>query len=174
MSEQKRTKKKRYQRDCQHHQSGFTLIEIVITIVITVLALSGVLFASTAIQQTQEAAFEKTVAIQTAHEMIEQMRNTATTAQGNFPGTVTAAYPNNTARPGYTRLQANCGANAAPPSACNWPFVFNANNTSQEQVVVSYVNPAADPLDVTVTVVYRERGIRRNAEAVRTLITRRT
>lgn len=156
------------------NEDGFTLIELTITIVVVVFALCGVLFASTAIQQAHGAAFERTIAVQEAHEVIEQMRNTAATAVGNFPATVTNAYPNNTARPGFTQLTAQCGANANPAAACTWPFNFTADNTSQEQVVVSYLNPGSDPLNVTVTVVWRERGVRQASRAVSTLITKRS
>ena len=154
-------------------EDGFTLIEVAITTIVVVVALSGVLFASTAIQQAHGAAFERSVAIQEAHEVIEQMRNTANTGGVNFPATVVGAFPNNTARPGLTRLTAQCGANATPAAACNWPFIFTPDNTSQEQAVVTYVNTAANPLDVTVTVVYRENGRRAVSESLRSQIARR-
>lgn len=163
----------RLYRKARPNEDGFTLIEVTITIAIVILALSGVLFANTAIQQAHGAAYERSVAIQEAHEVIEQMRNTANTGGANFPATVVNAFPANTARPGLTRLTAQCGANANPAAACNWPFNFTPDNTSQEQVVVTYVNPAANPLDITVTVVYRENGTRAVSESLRSQITRR-
>ncbi len=164
----------RLYRKVLRREDGFTLIEVAITIAVVIFALSGVLFANTAIQQAHGAAFERSVAIQEAHEVIEQMRNTANTGGLNFPVTVTAAYPVNTARPGFTRLTAQCGALANPAAACNWPFNFTPDNTSQEQIVVTYVNTAANPLDTTVTVVYRENGTRAVSKSLRAQITRRT
>lgn len=160
-------------RKALQKEEGFTLIEIMITMVVVVLALCGVLFANTAVQNAHMSAFERSIAVQEAHQVIEQMRNTANTTAGTFPGTVTSAYANNTARSGFTRLTANCGDNATPASSCNWPFSFTSDSTSNEQVVVTYANQSANPLDVTVTVVWKERGVRQESRALRALITKR-
>lgn len=153
-------------------KEGFSLIEVMITVVVVTLALVGTLMANSAIQQSGEASFERAVAIQEANQVIERMRQTA--ASGSFPSNVTTAFPNNTARPNFTSLRPQCGALANPPSPCIWPFAFNSDGTSQEQVVVTYVNPNANPLDVTVIVVWRERGIRQAQISLRSLITQRS
>lgn len=166
-----RRTKRLYSKRLQKKE-GFSLIELMITIAVVSLALVGTLFANTAMSQAGETTFERAMALQEANQVIESIRQTAAT--GLFPGNVTAAFPNNTARPNFANLRPNCGVNADPPVACTWPFNFTASNNSNEQVVVTYVNPAANPLDVTVTVVWRERGVRQAQIALRTLITQRT
>ena len=152
-------------------ERGFTLIELMIATVVMVIALAAVLMANTAASQTSEVLFQRTVATQDANQVIEQMRSTA--ASGTFPGNVVAAFPNNTARPGFQNLTALCGGLAKPPLACTWPFAFTPNNTSWEQVVVTYADPAANPLDVTVTVVWLDNSRRNATASLRSLVTQR-
>ena len=126
--------------------AGFTLIEILFTMAIGAFALLCYLGATLTITQHSEAAYEKSVAMQDALRVVEQMRNTSLT--GTFPANVTTAYPNNTAVAGFTNLK-------------------------NQAVNVSYVNTTADPLDVTVSVTWMERGVRSANAALRTLITKR-
>ena len=149
-------------------EEGFTLIEIMITVAVVVFALCGVLFANTAVQQSHITAFERSIAIQEAHQVVEQMRNTANTSSTSFPSSVTGTYANNTARGGFTRLTTLCNA-----ATCTWPFSFTPDSTSDEQVVVTYADQSANPLDVTVTVVWKERGVRQASQALRALIAKR-
>ena len=128
------------------NQKGFTLIEIMIAMCVSVIAILGFITAVTSIRQSSEGAYERTIALQDANRVIEQMRDAATS--GTFPDNVTAAYPNNAAVSGFTNL------------------------TSQ-QVSVSYANSTADPLDVTVTVTWLEHGRRSMTKAIRTFITQR-
>lgn len=112
---------------------GFTLLELMVTVVVIGVGLLGVLLSNTYIQRASEATYERVVATQDAHRVIELMRNTS--ANGNFPGNVTGAYPQGGTVAGF-------------------------NNLPQENVTVTYVNPVADPLDITVTTTWRELGIR--------------
>lgn len=127
-------------------QKGFSLIEIMITVAVVSLALVGYIGANMSVQQSGEAGYERTVAIQDAHRVIEQMRNA--TAAGQFPANVTTAFPDNGFVGGFTTL-------------------------TNEQVQVTYADAAADPLDVTVTVSYRANGRRNVNAAVRSIITQR-
>lgn len=128
-------------------QSGFTLIEISITMFVVILALLGGMAANTALHQTGTAVYERSVAIQDTNQVIERMRNTA--SSGQFPANVTGAFPNNAVVTGFSNL-------------------------TNELVVVNYVNASANPLDTTVTVSWLENGIRNTSMALRTLITQRS
>lgn len=127
--------------------NGFTLLEVMIAVIVIGVGLLAMLLANTAIQRTSEAAYERMVATQDAHRVIELMRNTS--LNGNFPGNVTATYPNGAAVPGF-------------------------NNLTGEQVVVAYVNTTVDPLDLTITTHWLELGRRNTSLQLRTLMTRRT
>lgn len=127
-------------------QKGFTLIELMITVAVVVTIVVGFLGATTALQMANQAAYERSVALQDANQVIEQIRNTAGT--GTFPANVTAVYANNAAVSGFTTL-------------------------TNEAVTVAYANAAADPLDVTVTVSYSENGRRTMSTKLRTYITQR-
>ena len=127
-------------------QEGFTLIEIMIAMSVSVIAILGFITAVTSIRQSSEGAYERTIAVQDANRVIEQMRDTSTS--GTFPDNVTAVYPHNAAVSGFSNL-------------------------TSEQVTVSYADAAADPLDVTVTVTWLEHGRRSMSKAIRTFITQR-
>lgn len=127
-------------------EQGFTFIEVMISMVVIVLLVTGFLGSATSLQAANLAAFERSMALQDANQVIETMRNTAAT--GTFPANVVAAYANNSTVSGFTSL-------------------------SGEQVRVSYANVAADPLDVTVTVSYNENGRRAVTAVLRTYITKR-
>ena len=131
---------------CPKADKGFTLIEVMISMVVVVLVLLGFMGANLSIQQVSEAANQRAIALQDANQVIEQMRNLA--LNGTFPGNVTAVYPNGGAVAGFTSL-------------------------TNEQVTVSYVNATTDPLNVTVTVSWQENGVRTVNTALRTLITQR-
>lgn len=128
-------------------EKGFTLIELMVTVAITLLALVGYVGANLVLQQTTSDTFERTVALQDANRVIEQMRNNA--SSGNFPGSVTAAYPNNGTVAGF-------------------------NSLTNELVTVSYTDATADPLTVTVNVRWLQGGRRTVNASLRTLITQRT
>lgn len=126
--------------------NGFTVIELLFSILIIGLGLLGMLLANTAIHQSTEKSYERVVATQDANRVIELMRNAS--AAGNFPQNVTAAFPNGTAVAGF-------------------------NNLPGEAVTVTYAAPNADPLDVTVTTTWLEQGLRNTLTQLRTLMTDR-
>lgn len=129
------------------NDKGFTLIEVVITVGVVGFALVSYLGANYAIEKASEGAYQKSVAVQDAQQVIEHMRSLAQT--GTFPGNVTATYPNNATLLTYTNLNG-------------------------ESINISYANATADPLDVTVTVTYNQNSTRAISNSIRTLITQRT
>ena len=138
--------KKRAQRE-----EGFTLIEIMITMAVVVLALLGLLSANTMMQRTSGTVFERAVASQHASQVVERMRDLATGSLAS----VTAAFPN------------GGNVNAAT-------YTSDATERlSNEAVVVSYADPAANPLDATVTVSWNAQGVRAVSTNIRTLIAKR-
>lgn len=131
----------------QFSESGFTVAELMITLAVVVLITAGYLGSNIVIHQATAAAFERSLALQDAHQLMEQMRDAAN--QGQFPENVTSAFPDSGTVGGF-------------------------NTLPNEQVTVRYVDPAADPLDVTVTVTWNANGRRPEDVALRTLITQRT
>ena len=130
----------------KNREKGFTLIELMIAMVVVVSVLAGFMGTNVAIQQTTESAFQRTVALQDANQVVELMRQTAAT--GTFPTNVTAVYANGGTVSGFTSL-------------------------TSETVTVSYVSASANPLDATVTVSWLQNGRRTVNTALRTLITQR-
>ena len=134
-------------------EQGFTLIELMITVVVMVIAIGAVLQANTGMARTSEGMFQRSVAMQDANQVIERMRNTA--ISGTFPANVTAVYPNNGSVSGFSAL-------------------------TSEAVTVSYADRNGDgnaltenPLDVTVTVSYLDNTQRNTSMSLRSLITQR-
>lgn len=131
------------------NECGFTLVEIMITTVVVSVVLLGFVSASSGIQMQGEAAHQRSMAIQDANQVIEQMRNAAAT--GTFPGNVTAVFSGD-----------------VDEDYSNMP------DTADETISVSYADPTADPLDATVTVTYMENGNRQTTATIRTYITQRS
>lgn len=125
---------------------GFTMIELMIALFVTALAIVGYIGANIAIQRSSEERHERTVAIQDASRVIEQMRSAA--QSGTFPGNVTSAFPNNGNVSGFSNL-------------------------TSEQVTVSYTDSTADPLDATVTVTWQSYTDRQSTASLRTYLTQR-
>lgn len=128
------------------HQKGFTLIELMIALLVATLAIGGYIASNIVIQRNADSAFERTVALQDANQIIERMRSIA--QSGTFPANVTAAFPQNSTVSGFLNL-------------------------TNEQVTVSYADPAVNPLDATVTVVWTSHTQRQETTALRTYITQR-
>lgn len=128
-------------------QQGFTFVELMITMVVVILLVTGFLGSTTALQAASTAAYERGVALQDANRVIETMRNTA--ASGTFPGNVTSVYSNG-------------------------GIVSGFNTLTNEQVRVTYASATANPLDTTVTVTYNSNGTRASTVTLRTYITQRT
>ena len=126
------------------NQQGFTFIELMITTTVVAVVVLGFLGSATALQSANKAAYERSVALQDANQVIELMRNASAT--GTFPACVTSTYSGTVS--GYSNL-------------------------SGEAVSVAYANASANPLDATVTVSYNENSTRATSVAIRTYITQR-
>ena len=125
---------------------GFTIIELMIALFIISLAIGGYVGANVLAQRNSEEMHERTIALQDANRTIEQIRNASKT--NTFPQNVVTAFPQNGLVAGFANL-------------------------TNEQVQVSYANPAVDPLDVLVTVTWLSYARRQVSETVRTYITQR-
>jgi prepilin-type N-terminal cleavage/methylation domain-containing protein len=127
-------------------QSGFTLIELLISLGVVVLVVVGFIHVNLSVHRNMVASYEESVAYRDAHQVVEQMRDTARV--GQFPDNVVAAFPNNGVVAGF-------------------------NNISNETIVVTYANTAADPLNVTVSVTWLANGVRTVFKVLETWITQR-
>jgi Tfp pilus assembly protein PilV len=130
-------------------QKGLTLIEAMITVAVIVVAFLGILGTNIFIQQTTEGFFERTLAIQDANQVIERMRSAANEAGVEFQASVQTAATN------------------AAESVSSLP------DSHDEVITVTYEDETANPLEVTVTVAWNERGQRATSAVVRSFITRR-
>lgn len=129
-------------------QSGFTFIEIMIAMVVASLTILFFVMTQNTLQVNAETAYERKVAAQDAHRLINQMRLTAMT--GTFPSNLTSAFPAG-ATSGYTSMPA----------------------TASQTMTLAYASTSADPLDVTVTVSWTGFNRRASTQTIRTLITQR-
>ena len=127
-------------------RKGFTLIELMIALLVLTLMIAAYVGANCAAQRTGEEMHQRTVAIQDANRVIEQMRDASKT--GTFPGNVTAVYPQN-------------------------GQVAGISNLLNEVLTVTYVNATANPLVATITVTWTSYTGRAFSEAVETYITQR-
>lgn len=137
------------ERNVLKNQEGFTLVELMVTVLVISVAFLGILGTNIAIQQNSEGVFERTMAIQDANQVIERMRNAANQAGADFQDSVVVA------------------AEAAEAAVGSLPA------SHDQEITVTFVDEDADPLDATVNVAWDERGQRATSASIRTLITRR-
>jgi prepilin-type N-terminal cleavage/methylation domain-containing protein len=135
-------------------ENGLTLIETMITMAVVAVVLIGVMIGNTVIQQASTAAFERTRAVQAAHQVIESIRRTA--QSGSFPDNVLTEYPDGGEVAGITSYE------------------------NDPTVTVSYTDTNGvaglgndSYLDATVTVTWMENGRRAASTALRALVTQR-
>lgn len=122
---------------------GFTLIEVMITMVVVSVAILMTLAGNSKIQLATEGAFERTLALQDNNQVLEQMRNDAR-ALSDFPKDIVDTY------------EEGCRVVNPPPPARK-KFYFSDQLVNQE-VAVFYEDTTADPLDVTVMVCWLRNG----------------
>lgn len=130
----------------RNNESGFTLAELMIALLICSLLLAGYIGANIQAQRNNEDLNERTLALQDANRAIEQIRNVS--RSGNFPANVIGAYPDNSFMEGY-------------------------NSLTNETVGITYADGSGNPLDVTVTVNWVSYSGRDNTERLRAYITQR-
>jgi len=128
-------------------RNGFTLIELMIALVVITLVVGGYIGANVRAQRNTEEMHERTVAIQDANRVIEQMRDVSKT--GTFPANVVAVYPHNSQ-------------------------VTGISNLTDEVITVTYTGAVTDnPLIATITVTWLSYPVRTCSETVQTYITQR-
>lgn len=117
-----------------------------IALLVCSMVLAGYIGANVLAQRNNEELNERTVAIQNANQLIEQIRTVANTDP--FPDSVVDAYPDNSNPEGF-------------------------NDLPQEVITVSYEDASANPLVVTVTVTWQSYTGRECTETIQTHITQR-
>jgi Tfp pilus assembly protein PilV len=134
--------------DMRHgkQERGFTLVETIIALFVTALVILGCVGLNILINKNSEEMNERTIALQNANQVIEQMRAASNT--GTFPDNVVTAFPDGGHPAGFAALP-------------------------NEQVTVSYASATATPLDVTITVSWRSYAGRQSSETVQTYIIQR-
>jgi prepilin-type N-terminal cleavage/methylation domain-containing protein len=135
-------------------ENGLTLIETMITMAVVAIVLLGIMIGNTVIQQASTAAFERTRAVQAAHQVVESIRKTA--QSGTFPANVLAEYPDGQEVEGITSYENNA------------------------RVVVSYTDTNGEAglandsyLNVNVNVTWLENGRRAASTDLKALVTQR-
>ena len=129
-----------------NQQTGFTLIEVMLALLIMAVAIGSYVGTNMLIQRNAEVQFERSIAVQDANRVIERMQNAA--ISGIFPGNVVAAFPNG-------------------------GFVLGFTNLTSEVVNVHYTSTTSDPLDATVTVNWQSHTGRGSTLALRSMLTQR-
>ncbi len=116
---------------------GFTLIEVLMTIGIFVITTVALIELYLSVTALNESNRNMTRAMADVKAVLEGIRNTSTGGLAAVTGT------------NWTTWATNNGLTTLP----------------NEAMTVAYVNPAADPLDVTVTINWTERGRARHASS---------
>jgi len=125
-------------------KKGFTLIEVVVVLLILAGVIVGFLSLYTASFSLLEQLNSSVIAINDARSVLENMRNIDPFNVSNL----ISSYPD-----------------AA--------YVSGFNNLDQETVRVDYLNVAADPIQVTITVNWQGKGNRLFTEQLTTFLTAR-
>lgn len=140
-------------------QTGFTLIELMIAVMVVSVVIVGYVGANVMVQRNTEEMHERTIAIQDANRLIEQMRSYSRDVT-SFPGKLVEHYPESPAEISETNEE----------TGHQEPIFSNLTN---EQTTVEYDDPGKNPLDATVTITWTSYAGRTCSEAVRTYITQR-
>lgn len=126
---------------------GFTLIEVLISLAVFVVAFLSLIFANIYIQQRHEERTQELLALGDALKLLEQMRKVSNS--GEFPGNVVQAFPEGV------------------------PLPVENSNLPAETITVDYEDPLGDPLEFTVEVTWLRKGIRSGKTQLRTGMTQR-
>ena len=135
-----------HRRNIKETERGFTLLEVVITIAVVMISFLALMFSNMIIQRNNDMFYQRTVASQDAHQVMERIRDTATF--GLFPNNVTDQYPDGADVPGFSNLQG-------------------------QQIIVDYSSALSDPLDITITVNWLEDGFRNVSYTLSSIVTQR-
>lgn len=127
---------------------GFTLAELNIGVLLLGVGALALLGVSTSALHTLEGARNLGQATEEARTLLEKMRQTA-----DNDGLL--------------------GVRTAYPEGTDLAETLGLDTLSEQEVTVDYADPAADPLDVTVQIQWRERARTRQIR-VETLLTDRT
>lgn len=140
---------------------GFTFMELVVAMFVFTTAALAIIGALLAAQALAEGSRNLTSAVTDARTVLERIRRDVQAS----PDVATFADP--AASPEYEA--ADYEAWVGSQQVAGTGFL----NLTNEQVDVAYGNPGGDPLDVTVTVTWTERGGRQRTATLQTQMTRR-
>ena len=134
----------------QRHRSdqGFTLLELTIAVAVFMIVLGATAQALVSYYVTLDVQNQRFVASRNCTAVLSAMRNTRDANPDNFPGAVTAAWPDG----------------AEVPALASLP---------REQITVTYTNPSANPLDVLVRSTWVDLRGRTLTMSVSTILTDR-
>lgn len=127
--------------------SGFTLLEVMISSAILIVALLGLIAVYTGCFTLNEGARNLTIAINDAQCVMEEIRDR------NIPSNIT--------QEDWTDWALK-----------NPPDGGGCNSLNNETIAVTWIPNEADPLEITVTVEWKEKGRDRNAQLITLLAER--
>lgn len=144
---------------------GFTIVEIMISLLVTTLVIVSYVGANVSAQKNSETMHERTVAIQNANRVIEMMRETSKT--GTFPSNVVTAFPDPDPTLKVPQLNSDSDESLLTDQS------ISVSYCREERSPCLTADTAAKPLDVSVTVTWLSYTGRENSETVRTYIMQR-
>lgn len=131
---------------CLGREQGFTLLEVLTAMVLSVLALVAILAANTVLSKGNTLSHQRVIAVQDAQRVMERVREVATA--GRFPANVTNAFPDGGLVPGF-------------------------NNLRNQQVRVNHTIAGNELLDVSVNVNWQDETNHNLTYSLGALITQR-
>lgn len=126
-------------------KNGFTLLELLVTSSILVVILVGTLLLFINSAFLLESSKNTIIALNHAQTVLEEVRKVSSSSLNNV---VSVNWP-------------------------TWAANNGLNTLKEENIQVSIVNPSADPLDITVTLNWKDRMGRARAINLRQLVTQR-
>ncbi|AKC87476.1 type IV pilus modification protein PilV [Pseudoxanthomonas suwonensis] len=144
-------------RPVKHRQSGFTLIEVMIAILILAFGLLGFALLQTMSVRFSQSANDRTQATNLAYDILDQMRsNRLAAAQygGNYTGTTTGCDPDAAITPGGYRTVWQCRLGSALGAGATGNVVY-ANGVAT--VTITWGDQRWDEVNPNTTFQVRSR-----------------
>jgi prepilin-type N-terminal cleavage/methylation domain-containing protein len=108
------------------YKAGFTLLELTLAMAVLILVLGGTAHTLVSFYGALDIQHQRCAAVQNCRSVLSDMRTVRDANPGNFPNAIVVQWPD-----------------ASP--------VVGAGTLPNEVITVTYVNPAANPLEVNVT-----------------------
>ena len=130
---------------------GLTLLELTLAVAIFAIVIGAAAQALVRYHMTMKLQSQRNVAVQHCRGVLNQIREVRSTSSEPFPDDILAQWSNNWTSPATTE--------------------FPLDPLAQEQLMVTYTNTAANPLEVTVTSSWMDLRGRPMTISVSTLLT---